>query len=366
MQKICFAIDSLTGGGAERVISDLANSYARDGYSVSIITFSDVEPNEYFLDKSITRIPLGLKVRSGNALAAITVNLKRLWTLRSAIRNSSVSIVVSFMSRMNISVLIATRGLRLRTIVCERNRASEVAGGYVWETLRRKTYLWADRLIVQTEWSREWFHKNTGVRRISVIPNYVHWPILDSQPEVDLSFLSNDQIILSVGRDSPQKGFERLLSIFSLVLKNNPAVKLVIVGPQSNSKLSKMAEEMGIGQSVVLPGRVGNMSDVYSLSTVFALSSHFEGFPNVLLEAMSFGLPAVSFDIETGPSEIIEHDHNGFLVNNGDNEQFSLFLSALLNDEMLYKRHAGSAVNVKTKYNKDQVMKLWSAELIAT
>jgi len=365
MQNICFAIDSLSGGGAERVISDLANSYARDGHSVCIITFSDIEPNEYFIEKSITRIPLGLKVQSSNVVEALAINLERLLKLRIAISECSASVIVSFMSRMNISILIAARGLKIRTIVCERNRASETAGGYVWETLRRKTYLWADRVIVQTEWSREWFYKNTRVTQISVIPNYVHWPMKDSLPEVDLSYLSNAQVILSVGRDSPQKGFERLLNIFSLVLKNNPSVKLVIVGPEPNSKLKKIAEEMGIAESVILPGRVGNMSEAYSLSTVFALSSYYEGFPNVLLEAMSFGIPAVSFDIETGPSEIIDHDHNGFIVKNGDNERYSLCVSALLNDDILYKRLACSALDVKEKYNKDQIMNLWSDELLA-
>ena len=143
MKNICFTIDSLTGGGAERVITDLANSYARKGYSVCIITFSNIEPNEYVIDQSITRIPLGLKIRSSNPMGAIATNLKRLSKLRSAISSCSTPVVVSFMSRMNISVLLATRGLNIRTIVCERNRASELAGGKVWEFLRRKTYLWA-------------------------------------------------------------------------------------------------------------------------------------------------------------------------------------------------------------------------------
>ena len=110
-------------------------------------------------------------------------------------------------------------------------------------------------------------------------------------------------------------------------------------------------------KSILLPGRVGNIGEWYNIADLFVLTSEFEGFPNALIEAMSYGVPAVSYDCETGPSDIIRHDIDGILVSNGDMLALKNSLKKLMYDDKLRKRYSEKSIEVRERFSLNEVIK---------
>ena len=123
------------------------------------------------------------------------------------------------------------------------------------------------------------------------------------------------KVLLAVGRLEVEKGFDWLIDAFSALATKYPEWDLVILGEGSlRATLEKQVQTSGLARRVFLPGRVGNVGDWYERANLYVMSSRFEGFGNTLGEAMAYGLPAVSFDCETGPRNIIRHETDGLLV----------------------------------------------------
>jgi len=151
-------IYSLTSGGAERVISSMANYWAANGWQISLLTFDDgTDPPFYALDSQICHIPLGIAGYSPNPIMGLLNNLARIQPLRTAIVNSKPNVVISFMDKTNIIVLFATRWLQIPVIVSERIDPVRHSTGRIWQQLRQWTYPFADRIVVQTKRAGNYF-----------------------------------------------------------------------------------------------------------------------------------------------------------------------------------------------------------------
>ena len=200
---------------------------------------------------------------------------------------------------------------------------------------------------------------------IHVIPNPVRQPSLTfrSDPTRDSSIPR--PFILAIGRLVPQKGFDLLLRAFAQS-RSRQHSSLVILGegPEWHN-LQCLAERLGIRERVHLLGFVQDPDEFYRQSTLFVLSSRFEGFPNVLLEAMSFGIPVLSFDCSSGPRRIIENEFNGLLVPPGDVEALSVAIDRLMNDEPERHYLGCNARMVTDVFSLDNIMGKWE-ELIQT
>lgn len=208
-----------------------------------------------------------------------------------------------------------------------------------------------DSFVVLTDEDKKYWGDIPG---ITVIPNAA----------LPMSLKSDcmSRRVIAVGRLDYQKGFDRLISAWELV-KRNPASagwRLDIFGQgEWREMLDAMIAEKGLRDSVKINVPVANIECEYARSSVIAMTSNYEGFGMVLAEAMSCGVPAVSFDCKCGPSDIITDGADGFLVRNGDIRAFADALLRLMADDDLRRRMGEAATAVTARYSEDRVMGQW-------
>ena len=348
----------LQRGGAERVLSILANGWARQGRQVTLITFDDPEAPAYPIDRGVKLESLHLSNKqSSNAVQAIYHNFLRISQLRRAIRKSKPDVVISFLDWPNIVTLLATRGLGVPVIVSERCTPEYVELKWIWKFLRRKLYPHAEALVCPSRRMTEVFQQQIKIAGFS-IPNPVELPdrVQSYRRENKTAYT-----VVAMGRLYPQKGFDLLLEAFSRVEKNHPDWSLTIMGSGPLlGKLAAQAESLGLQTRVAFTGAVKDPFPVLLGADLFVLSSRFEGFPNALTEAMAHGLPVISFDCPTGPAEIIRYGVDGVLVQAGDVAGLAADMDRLMGDAAMRTRLAAHAPEVTTRFSLEKVLEQWN------
>jgi glycosyltransferase involved in cell wall biosynthesis len=361
--KIVFFIYSLNSGGAERVTANLANHWVGKGWDISIITLKDQNNDFYRLDPAINRITLNLAGDSYNILTGLRQNLGRVYSLKRALRQIQPDVALGMMSTANVMLALATWGVpQVRTIGSERTHPSQVPLAYPWHGLRRLSYSRLDAVTAQTSKGADWLKAHTNARRVPVIPNPVLWPLPMQAPRITPEDLCQSErlMMLAVGRASEEKQFGLLLEIFHSLANRHPNWDLVILGegPQRPA-LREQVRTAGLEKRVSLPGRAGNMKEWYERADLYVMSSRFEGFPNTLAEAMAHGLASVSFDCDTGPSDIIRHGVDGLLVPPGDVTSLTVALDRMMSDAGLRQQFAVRAVEARRRFSIKRIAGLW-------
>lgn len=322
-EKIFLVLATLKQGGAERVMSELANQWASEKYDVHLILLANSE-HFYNLHENVTRITLGLNHSSftQKIFAVINVIIK----LRQLLKKERPDFVLCFGPKYNIMTIVAGRFLNLNIFVSDRSNPKRRPEFYI-HLLRKLTYRFATGIIAQTSLAKEILGKSTKNRNIKVIPNPIKK--INEYPH-----LKRENIILNVGRLVPEKGQKYLIESFFNI--KDSSWKLVILGEGPlQIQLEDQIERLGIQDRVYMPGAVKNVDEWLAKSSIFAFSSISEGFPNALLEAMSSGLPCVSFDCDSGPRDVIMNGKNGFLISPRDTEEFKRALELLINNQTL-------------------------------
>lgn len=363
MKHILFLVSSMQGGGAERIAALLCNQWVKQGYSVTLMpTFSGRGECVYPLDE---RVKLDfLADRVGIQSRSVINKINRLLVLRRTLRKIDPDLIVSFMPPVNIAAILVTQGLKIPVIVSERIYPPSMPLGLSMSLMRKLTYSRARAVILQTKESLEWLSRTIPTAQGMVIANPISWPLAIGKPliEPEVMLSTEKNILLAVGRLDRQKGFDLLLKAFSQITNQFPDWQLVILGEGcQRTELEHQLEQLGLKDSVYLPGRVGNLTDWYERADLYVMSSRFEGFPNTLLEAMAHGLPAVSFDCKTGPRDIIRDEIDGVLVSpdSGANG-LAEALAGLMNDpdkRMIMGKHA---VDVRDRFSMARVAALWN------
>lgn len=353
--NITLVISSMNAGGAERVMSIMANYWDEKGYKVNLVTLESKEKDFYHLRPGINRIGLNISKPSSTPFHAIFNNFVRLLTLRRCLKRCSSDVVISFVDRMNILTILACFGIRTPIVVSERIDPVKHGIGWAWERLRQILYPFASHLVVQSDDVRRWAEQLMSKDKISVIPN----------PVLPVKFVHNlgppcDRKVVAVGRLVSQKGFDLLLNAFARCQGNHPDWSLTILGEgEERSKLEILAKELGILHKVNLPGNVKSPEKVLSTSDIFVLSSRYEGFPNALLEAMACGLPVISTDCQSGPREIILQAVDGILVPPENVDALAEALNKLMSEENYRKQLATNAKGVTSRFGLTKVMGMW-------
>ena len=360
VERITLVIYSLFAGGAERVMSIMANYWAQKDWTVTLLTFDDgTTPPFYELDRRVRHKPLGIATESTNTLQAVWHNIRRVLVLRRVIGASQPDAVISFMDRTNVLVLLATRGMQAPLLMSERVDPTVFSLNKTWSALRSLLYPHADAVIVQTIRAASFFPKQS---LLHVIPNPII-PCSKEDVERSLPRIPKHSVI-AMGRFVEQKGFDLLIWAFSSLRELFPQWHLAILGDGPlRPELAQLVGELGVTDRVLLPGQVKNPPAVLSQADIFVLSSRFEGFPNALCEAMACGLAVIATDCPSGPREIIRDGVDGILVPGEDVDALANAMARLMADENERQRLASRAPEVVDRFGLEKVMGMWEAVL---
>lgn len=366
MSHLIFFVSSMHGGGAERVAALLCNRWAERGHNVTlVVTYSGRGQSVYPLDKRVQLVYLADIV--GTTHKNLWIMIRRFWALRRFVRDTRADVALSFMTQVNIAVLLATRGLGVPIIVSERIYPPAMPLPVIWKILRRITYLWAAKVVMQTQAGLQWLQRAAPGSRGVIIANPCVCPLPESKPKIEPDNVLPAQrcLLLAAGRLEKQKGFDLLIDAFSSLADVCADWDLVILGEGAERQaLEAQIASKRLNQRVLLPGRVGNLGDWYQRADLYAMSSRFEGFPNTLLEALAYGLPAVSFDCLTGPADLIRAGVDGYLAQpQAGPAGLAARLIALMQDPARRAAFAANASDVKQRYSLATVGKAWDEAL---
>ena len=361
--KLLFLIHSLSGGGAERVTVNLANHWAAKGWQITIVTLAPLSLDFYEIHPAVGRIALQLAGESRNVLAGLWKNLHRVRELRQVLRQVQPNVALALMSTANVILALATRGLaNVCAIGSERIHPPQLPLGVQWGALRRFTYGRLAAVVALTQESAEWLKMHTRAQRVPIIPNMALWPLAVQAPRLmpETVCVADRNILLAVGRLEKQKGFDWLLEAFMALALKYYNWNLVILGEGPERRaLEAQVQAFGLDGRVFLPGRAGNVGEWYERADLYVMSSRFEGFPNTLAEALVHGLPAVSFDCDTGPRDIIRHEIDGLLVPPGDVARLNFALDRLMDDAALRVQFAARAVEARERLSMERIAGMW-------
>lgn len=333
--RVAFFLATLHGGGAERMMLNLAGGFVKRGIETDLVLANSEGP-------LLQQIPAGVRVIDLRATRVLTA----LRPLTAYLRHNEPISLLSTLGHANIVALWARRLAKARTsiVVREANMPSDASRhayhtkGRLFPLLLRKFYPWADDIIAISQGVAKNLASVTGLppESISVIHNPAFTPELAMKAKEPLEHPwyapGEPPVLLGVGRLVKQKDFPTLIRAFHILRKERP-IRLIILGEGDERQyLETLVSELGLVNDVQLPGFVKNPHAYMARSATFVFSSAWEGFGNVLVEAMATGTPVVSTDCESGPAEILLNGTYGRLVPVGDARALADAILATLSD----------------------------------
>ena len=342
-KKICFIVPTLRMGGMERVVSLVAGYSSGKGYRVYILCLLN-DSVQYEIQSGVTLVKPEFKYRSG-LVNKIRVFIYLIRMLKVIHPDSILSVSEVF----NPLAIICAKILGFPIYVSDRSNPQKKFGA-VTQFLRQLTYPLANGIIAQTG-----FSKNIALSRgyntnIKIIPN----------PLVDFGYRNRRikrNVILSMGRLIPSKNFKALIDIFS---KSDCEEKwelwILGDGPQRRY-LESYIVELGLESRVKLIGAVNDVEKYFSMASIFAFTSLSEGYPNSLSEALAYPLPCVAYDCQAGPSDLITHNINGYLISMNNEDEFIFSLKKLMKDESLRAHLTANYIAHCERHNVDTISK---------
>ncbi|WP_129714875.1 glycosyltransferase family 4 protein [Pedobacter sp. SYP-B3415] len=355
--NIAFVINSLGGGGAERVVARLSSHLAAQGFGVLIIC----------LNKAETAYPLHPAVRVKTLVDRKKHEglVRRAWyawltfsRLGTALKEAKLACVIAFMTSANIWTALAAKRHRIPYIVSERNAPEYGVSELNRLALRvcAKLYQQADAVVLPSAGIAE------GLKRQSAFAGLANYVVINNPVDRQISYpvaaVHPEPFILAVGRLNYQKGFDRLIDAYSKLGAGAPDLLIAGEGGE-RAALTEQISRLGLMGRVVLLGPVKELQGYYLQARLFVLSSRNEGYPNALIEAMSCGCACIAADCEFGPAEIIKTGENGLLVRNGDQNALVNAMRLLLKDEGLRKKIGRQAAAIAESNSIEKISHRW-------
>ncbi len=358
--KICFLIPSMCGGGAEHVIAILSNEMTGRGHEVTILMTSD-DTVDYTLDDRVVVTQISRRTDGG-----LKGRLKRLSAIRSYYRAHRDTAFISMETSTNIFALIAGFGLHMNITVSERIDPAK----YSSQGFRNAVYgILGRKFVFQTGDARDYFKDKIRNRSVIILnPLDPDILALAQKHAADNNGTSNSltaperkHTILSVGRLNEQKDYPVLLDAFKLFCESQDNYELKIYGKGEDEEgLKSYAEELGLSDRVRFMGFARDIWEAESDAAMFILSSHYEGLPNALIEAMAMGIPSISTDCPIGgPGDLITDGENGLLVPIKDPKALCKAMIRLASDTDLADRLGHEASGLGPKLSASSICDQW-------
>lgn len=324
-KKICIAIHGLFRAGAERVAASWCNYLAEHGHQVSVMIYAPTE-DTFELDPRVRVIPLADSLDQFYGMS----KLKQLSAIRRVIQQEKPQVLISFLPKMQISVMLATLGIRMKRMETVRNNPwidTDVSGRrFLWNLCFHRSNV----ILLQTKEQSEYFPKRLQNKCV-VISNPISGSFLDHRKVYHNNRISK---FVAVARINAQKNYPMMIRAFARIVRKYPDCTLDIYGssaPDQQQVVEKLILDLGMEKNVRLCGWRRDICDLVSRYDAFLMSSDYEGMPNALAEAMATGLVCLSTDCRTGPKDMIVSGTNGILAKTGDDESFAQGIQTILN-----------------------------------
>jgi glycosyltransferase involved in cell wall biosynthesis len=353
--RVAIYLPSLRSGGVEKVMVALVRGFCKRGLDVDLVLAKAVGP-------FLTQVPCEARIIDLNASRV----LSSLPSLVSYLRSARPVGLVSAMDHANVVALIAKRlaGVRTCTIATVHSHLTSSVAGESSLKARltpfwiRPFYPWADAVVAVSKGVAD------DLVRVSKLPltkvKVIYNPVVTSELFLKAAESVNHPwfqvgappVVLAVGRLTAPKDFPTLIRAFAGVRTRRTARLMILGEGEARDTLTSLARSLGVDQDVALPGFVSNPFSYMRASAVFVLSSRWEGFANVLAEAMACGTPVVSTDCPSGPAEILEAGRWGPLVPVGDAHAMTAAILSQLNSG----RPPGMVDSVTARFHEDRIV----------
>lgn len=355
-RKIAFHLNCLEQGGAERVVTNLANRFAREGYQVIIATEWYGE-NEFRIDPQVRRVHVGLREGDEKKHRLIQF-LLRVRYLRRFLKEEKPDILIPFARKALYRGLMAAYFVKIPVLISVR---TDPAGHYEERSDKIQIPLLFPRVdgcVFQTQGAREFFaprlQKNSRIILNPINPKYIGVP----EPAV------RQKTVVQSGRLVDFKNQPMLIRAFVEVHKKHPDYDLKIYGGDSfdgtKEILEQIIDENQAREYVHLMGASDSLEEEIKDAALFAFSSDWEGLPNALMEAMALGLPVVATDCPCGgPRTIMTHEVNGLLVPIKDQKAMEEGINRLIEDRELAERLGREARKIADRANDQAIYEQW-------
>lgn len=362
--NIVFFIGHLKHGGAEGVVATLTSELANRGHQITLVC--SLRNQVYNVSDGVKIIDVcswQYNTTEGNLLQRLYKKIANrfldLKHINDAIKKEQPDLVISFLVNWLWQIIVICKG-RIPIISAERNAmACPHSSKNVWN--KQVLYRLVDAVQVMSRYDKAWLRGR--YKRVYPMPNPLRFTPIE-QEKYD-SLFSNRKNILACGRVNRQKGFDKLILAFSQIQSNITEWNVDICGDIENQEyynyLNRIIEEKGLQGRINFMGPRYDVDSVMQEHSIFCLSSQHEGFPNVLSEAMANGMACISFDIVTGPSEIIIDGLDGIIVEDQNVDALAKGLLDLVADkELRYDLGVRAIHNIK-RYNKIRIVALWES-----
>lgn len=332
MVSVCFFGGVIANsGGTERVGTMIANELADRGYEVTMLSFWDHGKPFFPVNRNIT---VDYLMRSGLDGKLYRTYVYPVLKLRNYIKRHRFDVLIDIDSVLAYWSVPAMRGLSYKHIVWDHFNYRHVQTEQKRVKACALTRRYADKLVLLTQQDRDMYAQaGFPANKLQVINNPTPFEDVQCSPR-------EGHVVLSVGRLTDQKGYDRLISAWSQISDQVGDWKLVIVGSgELESALKHQVADSHIENIEFVPA-TKDIERWYDCASIYAMTSRFEGFPMVLLEAMAKGLPIIAYDCLTGPREMVHDGKNGYLIPDGDKSAFANRLLTLMQDQDMQDRYA--------------------------
>lgn len=347
MMKVCFLEGDMSRqGGTERMTSILANALSKD-YQIWIISLRLKNMNIFFpLDNHVRHRVL-------TDVSGKTGILKQIAEIHYLIKKEKIDWIINVDVGMSIYGIIAAKGTKAKVITWEHSNFFNNWNSRVFPYFRRFAAKYSDVMVVLTERDRKNYESHVRTNRpVYVIANPVN--------RHSFNYDKESTIIVSAGLLVPIKSYDRAIHAAAKVLPDYPKWKWIIFGEGPERRnLEQMIMEKKLQNQIFLPGVTDHMDEQYQKAAMFVMTSEMEGLPMVMLEAKSWGLPIVSFDIMTGPSDIVRDGVNGYLVKSYDVGEMAERIKTLIDDSQLRQNFSEHSQMDMEKYEFGNILDQW-------
>ncbi len=356
--KVTLLISSLSCGGAERVVCNLANYLVSKKHEVDILTVSD--KITYKPDVGVNIVCMYAESKS--RLPHFMINILRIYNFNKYLRKKKPDVYVTFLPELTISLMIQKRFFKSPVIIAERSDPKEFCSRSKGNKRRWKRYYPnAEGYVFQTEDAKKFYNESgINIKNNVVIPNAINHNFIREKYEGE-----RDKTIVSAGRFTEQKNFDLLIRAFANVSNKFPEYNLIIYGQGPLKKgCEKLSSDIGIIDKVRFPGYVDDLDERVQRASLFVSSSNYEGMSNALAEAMALGVPCIATDCPVGGSRyLINSGVNGLLVPVNHLEEMTNAIYMLLKDEERAKGLAKDARKISDFLSAERIYSKWEKHI---